>query len=136
MNYRKYLTIAALFFSGAMAESEYKVRGLKFGETDEINLNDFGVITNPFTDDIEEEIRLNDHLALIYVVDSKELKPKMKDSIASKIHSSVVQKGIEDMKGFLKVYVFDCDHPIAVQHIEDETDFYRNMLYSCGAHNE
>ena len=39
----------------------------------------------------------------------------------------------KEMKGLGRYYVFDCQHPVAQKHIEDEDDFYNTYLRPCGA---
>ena len=111
----KFATIAALLYSGvAMAEEDesgYQVRRLKFGETDAENYNDYGVITNFYDSPLGEEINENDHLSMVYTIDGDQLKSRNKDSVASTIHNTVAKKVFEEVKGFLKIYIYDCGHP-------------------------
>ena len=53
-------------------EMGYQVRVLKFGESDEENLNDFGVHTNNFAVNITDELvgDKNNHPVFLYVVNS------------------------------------------------------------------
>lgn len=52
-------------------EEAYKVRVLRFGETNEENEELFGIYTNPFHLNLTEQLlELNNHISLLYVADS------------------------------------------------------------------
>ena len=74
-------------------------------------MNTYGVITNFYDGNLGEELKENDHLSMIYTVNSDQLKRKNSETIAFRIHETVIKKVFEELKGFAKFYVYDCLHP-------------------------
>jgi len=116
-----------------LEQTDYEVKVLAMGSSDSDNLNDWGVITNNFNDDFTSELMDNNHPSLIYVIDSSMLKEA---SMAKQIHFSVMLPTFKEVKGLGRYYVFDCQHPKALEHKEEQDDFFRSYLGACSDSNE
>jgi hypothetical protein len=94
-------------------EPLYNVRVLRFGETDEENLEDFGVVTNNFDLDLEEELvsGKNNVPILLYVVDSKAISSENIGKSPHSIHHNIIVPAFTSLKGYMKIYIYDCQHP-------------------------
>ena len=87
----------------------YQVRVLKFAESDEENLEQFGIHTNPFHLNISHEIfENNDESIFFYTVNSKYVSSKQSGHNAYKIHNNVIVPVLSELKGLMKYFVFDC----------------------------
>ena len=93
-------------------DGSYKVRILKFGETDEENYEKFGIRTNYFTGNLTEEIfETNNHPTFLYTVHSSYLTRKHEGSMPMMMHNSIIVPVLQELKGFANYYIYDCDHP-------------------------
>ena len=53
----------------------------------------------------------HNHPQLIYITDSKVLSSEHGGKPAHTIHHNVVNPVLQELKGYMNFYVFDCSHP-------------------------
>lgn len=71
------------------------------------------MVTNNFDLDLNLELTgfKNNHPVFLYVLDSKAISSANAGKGPYSIHHNVIVPGITELKGYMKYYVYDCQHP-------------------------
>lgn len=110
-------------------EDAYKVRVLRWGESNEENLDIFGIHTNPFHLNMTAELlEKSNHASLLYVCDSTALSTSSSGKPAHTIHHNVLVPILQELKGYARFFVFDCAHPDVKKMRKDKHPTYEQFL--------
>lgn len=76
--------------------------------TAEEAFNDYSVVFN-LMKGIEEETLGNTQMNLLYTMHGDELSDN--SSMNARVHRSVIMPVLKELRGYLRVYIWDCSHP-------------------------
>lgn len=71
----------------------------------------------------------NKQVSLLYTFHSSSFS--LSNSMSGRVHHEIVLPSMNDLKGYLNFYMFDCDHPLA----SEETTFGLAGKQSCDVEN-
>lgn len=85
----------------------YDVRAIGMG-TEEEAFDEYGAIINKF-DTYSDEVDTNNEVSFLYTFFSSEMTGG--DNMNIRMHNTILKPTMKEIKGYVKFYVFDCNHP-------------------------